>query len=152
MYIACWLPRATNTHSEPVITIAFPLQQWMDKRASILSYKYLDCLVYLLLYTRRLNVENYKFSRCIWLSYPTFLSFWKTEMECGYYVKPLPFSHFTNLCTVHLNELTASRRGQLKCDGTRAETSLSAKRTSPFKSAGGVSLVDYWQPRCAHQR
>jgi len=29
-------------------------------------------------------------------------------------------------------------RGQLKCDGTRAETtfSLSAKQTSPFKSAG----------------
>jgi len=29
--------------------------------------------------------------------------------------------------------------GQLKCDGTRAETRfrLSAKRTSPFKSAGG---------------
>ena len=42
----------------------------------------------------------------------------------------------------------------LKCDGTRAETRfrLSAKRTSPFKSAGGVSSVDYWQPRCAHQR
>ena len=32
-----------------------------------------------------------------------------------------------------------SNRGQLKCDGTRAETKfrLSAKRTSPFKSAGG---------------
>ena len=87
------------------------------------------------------------------------------------------------------------RRARLKCDGTRAETrfSLSAKRTSPFKSAGGrqfsrllaaelcasavvmldtpcsevvwrvlathciyisgaVSSVDYWQPRCAHQR
>ena len=29
-------------------------------------------------------------------------------------------------------------RGQLKCDGTRAETRfcLSAKRTNPFKSAG----------------
>jgi hypothetical protein len=42
----------------------------------------------------------------------------------------------------------------LKCDGTRAETRfrLSAKRTRPFKSAGGVSSVDYWQPRCAHQR
>ena len=39
-------------------------------------------------------------------------------------------------------------------DGTRAETKigLSAKRTSPFKSAGGVSSVDCWQPRCAHQR
>jgi len=43
---------------------------------------------------------------------------------------------------------------RLKCGGTRAETRfrLSAKRTSPFKSAGGVSSVDYWQPRCAHQR
>jgi hypothetical protein len=44
-------------------------------------------------------------------------------------------------------------RGQLKCDGTRAESRfrLSAKWTSPFKSAGGVSSVDYWQPRYAHQ-
>jgi len=23
---------------------------------------------------------------------------------------------------------------------------------SPFKSAGGVSSVDYWQPMCEHQR
>ena len=40
-------------------------------------------------------------------------------------------------------------RLHLKCDGTRAETRfrLSAKLTSPFKSAGV-----YWQPRCAHQR
>ena len=47
-----------------------------------------------------------------------------------------------------------SGRGQLKCDGTRAEIRfrLSAKRTSPFKNSGGVSSVDYWQPRCAHQR
>jgi hypothetical protein len=41
----------------------------------------------------------------------------------------------------------------LKCDGTRAETRfrLSAKRTSPFKSAVSVSSVDYWQASCAHQ-
>jgi hypothetical protein len=39
-------------------------------------------------------------------------------------------------------------RMRLKCDGTRVETTfrLSAKRTSPFKPAGGVSSVDYWQP------
>ena len=45
-------------------------------------------------------------------------------------------------------------RLRLKCDGKRAETRfrLSAKRTSPFKSPWGVSSVDYWQPRCAHQR
>ena len=45
-------------------------------------------------------------------------------------------------------------RLRLECDGTRTETRyrLSAKRTSPFKSVGGVSSVDYWQPRHAHQR
>ena len=44
-------------------------------------------------------------------------------------------------------------RLRLKCDGTRAEIRfrLSTKRTSPFKSAGGVSSVDYWQASCAHQ-
>jgi len=38
-------------------------------------------------------------------------------------------------------------------DGTRAESRfrLSPKRTSPLKSVGGVSSVDCWQPRCAHQ-
>jgi len=45
-------------------------------------------------------------------------------------------------------------RGQLKCSGTRVETTfrLSAKRTRPFKSAGGVISVDCWQPRCALQQ
>jgi len=39
-------------------------------------------------------------------------------------------------------------RGQLKCDGTRAETRfrLSAKRTSPFKSAGGRQFRRLLQP------
>ena len=43
---------------------------------------------------------------------------------------------------------------RMKRDGTYAETrfGLSAKQTSPFKLTGGVSSVDYWQPRCAHQR
>jgi len=39
---------------------------------------------------------------------------------------------------LHCRTLTGST-GQMKCDGTRVETGfrLSAKRTSPFKSAGG---------------
>jgi len=47
-----------------------------------------------------------------------------------------------------------SSRGQLKCDGTRAETRfrLSAKRTSPFKSAGSSVQSTSGQPRCVHQR
>ena len=50
------------------------------------------------------------------------------------YVKP-----FYHLAAGSRNSLLNTVTGQLKCDGTRAETRfrLSAKRTSPFKSAGG---------------
>jgi hypothetical protein len=36
MRIACWIPNATNTHSEYVILIDFPLRQWLRERASML--------------------------------------------------------------------------------------------------------------------
>ena len=43
---ACWIPKAINTHSEYVILIAFPLQQWLHKGASVLRYiTYITCLV-----------------------------------------------------------------------------------------------------------
>jgi hypothetical protein len=38
MRIACWTTKATNTHAEYVIRIAFPLQQWLQKCASLLHY------------------------------------------------------------------------------------------------------------------
>jgi len=38
MRIACWILKATNTHSQYVILIAFPLQQWLQERASLLRY------------------------------------------------------------------------------------------------------------------
>jgi hypothetical protein len=38
MNIACWIPKATNTHSEYVILIDFPLQQWLHDRPSMLRY------------------------------------------------------------------------------------------------------------------
>ena len=44
MHIACWMTKATNTHSEYVILIAFPLQQWLHERASMLRYTYIACL------------------------------------------------------------------------------------------------------------
>jgi hypothetical protein len=40
MRIACCIPKATNAHSEYVILIAFPLQQWLHKHASSLRYTY----------------------------------------------------------------------------------------------------------------
>jgi len=44
--IACWIPKATNTHSEYVILIAVPLQQWLHERASVLRYTRIASLVF----------------------------------------------------------------------------------------------------------
>ena len=46
MRIACWIPKATKAHSEYVILIALPQQQWLKERASVLRYTYTACLVY----------------------------------------------------------------------------------------------------------
>jgi hypothetical protein len=35
------------THSGCVILIAFPLQQWLHERASVLRYTYIACLIFL---------------------------------------------------------------------------------------------------------
>jgi hypothetical protein len=43
MRFACWMTKATDTHSEYVILIAFPLQQWLRERASMLRYPYISC-------------------------------------------------------------------------------------------------------------
>jgi len=43
--IECWIPKATDTHSEYVILIAFPPKQWLRERASLLRYAYIACLV-----------------------------------------------------------------------------------------------------------
>jgi hypothetical protein len=45
MRFAYRITEATNTHSEYVIFIAFPRQQWLRERASMLRYKYIACLV-----------------------------------------------------------------------------------------------------------
>jgi hypothetical protein len=42
--VACWLPKATNTHSECMF-IAVPLQQWLHERSPILRCTYIACLV-----------------------------------------------------------------------------------------------------------
>ena len=38
MRIACWIPKATNPHSEYVILIAFQVPQWVHERVSVLRY------------------------------------------------------------------------------------------------------------------
>jgi len=41
MRIACWTPHATNTHSQYMILIYFPLKQWLHQLASMLRYTYM---------------------------------------------------------------------------------------------------------------
>jgi hypothetical protein len=44
--ISPWMPKTTNTHSQYVILISSSLQQWLlERRASILPYTYIDCLL-----------------------------------------------------------------------------------------------------------
>jgi hypothetical protein len=38
MYFVCWIPKATNTHSEYAIFFAFPCQQWLRERACVATY------------------------------------------------------------------------------------------------------------------
>ena len=45
MRIACWITKATDTHSECVILIAFLPQPWLHERVSVLRYTYIACLV-----------------------------------------------------------------------------------------------------------
>jgi len=42
---ACWIPKVTNTLSEYVILLTFPLQQWLHERASVLRYTYIASVV-----------------------------------------------------------------------------------------------------------
>jgi len=45
MRIAYCIPKAADTHSEYVTFIAFPLQQRLHKRASMLRYTYIAFLL-----------------------------------------------------------------------------------------------------------
>jgi hypothetical protein len=46
MRFARLITEATDTHSEYVICIAFPLQQWLHERASVLRHRYIACFVH----------------------------------------------------------------------------------------------------------
>jgi hypothetical protein len=46
-HFSCWIPKATNTHSEYIILIVFSRQQCLLERFSMLRYTYTACLVLL---------------------------------------------------------------------------------------------------------
>jgi hypothetical protein len=44
MRIVCWIPKATNSHSQYVLINDFPLQKFVHDCASILRYTYITSL------------------------------------------------------------------------------------------------------------
>jgi hypothetical protein len=47
MRIACYISKATNSHSEYVILIAFPLQQCLQVFTTVVHHTYITCLVHI---------------------------------------------------------------------------------------------------------
>jgi hypothetical protein len=45
MRVACWITKATDTHTKYVILIAFPRQQWLHESTSMLRYAYIASLI-----------------------------------------------------------------------------------------------------------
>jgi hypothetical protein len=58
MRIACWFPKATNTHSEYIIPFAFPQQSWLHERAPVLPFTCVACLVLSELHSFRSTVYD----------------------------------------------------------------------------------------------
>ena len=45
MRYVCWVPKDTDRLSQYVILIAFPLQQWLHERVSVLRYTYIAFVI-----------------------------------------------------------------------------------------------------------
>ena len=46
MRFACWITKATDIHSEYIIFIAFPRQQWLRESVSMLLYTHIARIVF----------------------------------------------------------------------------------------------------------
>jgi len=63
----CVLDNSGHTHSLYVILIAFPLQQWLHKRASMLRYAWIACLIYTWLHCPALTAHRLECFGFVWL-------------------------------------------------------------------------------------
>jgi len=65
---ACWIPEAKKTHSEHEILFAFPQQQWLHERASVLPYTSITCRVYTSSIRYRIGAPPLKTTKEYWVS------------------------------------------------------------------------------------
>ena len=62
MRFSCSITKVTNTHGKHVIFIAFPRQQWLSERASVLRNMYIVC------YHKRDVVFTARYELCLLLN------------------------------------------------------------------------------------
>jgi hypothetical protein len=89
MSFVCWITKATDTHSEYVTLIAFPLQQWLHERASMLCYMYIAYIIkyHLTEFAPNINTRiRVYICVCIYIYIYTF-SFLITDFECFWTIK-----------------------------------------------------------------
>jgi hypothetical protein len=67
MHIACWISTPTDTHSEYVIRTAFPQQQWMHERPSILRYSTFFLITEILFLFLQLRIIICRMNSCMWM-------------------------------------------------------------------------------------
>ena len=94
MRIACWIPKATDTHSQYVILIVFPWQQWLSERASMICYTYISCLVH------------------------SFV-FWITISRCPEGANQLSVGHTASLFTVGESSYSTARISKVTSQNTK---------------------------------
>jgi len=73
MRTACWIPKATETHSEYVILEAFPGQQWLRERALVLRYTYTARLAHMYIFSFSILCEVHVQCRTSAATSPTLL-------------------------------------------------------------------------------
>ena len=78
---SCWLTKATNTHSQYVILIAIPLQQWLWEHALMVHYIYCACLVTILFRWMWFSLQRViRYSCCMFNPIKLFCELWGS---CG---------------------------------------------------------------------
>jgi hypothetical protein len=68
MRFACWINTATDTSSESVILIALPRQKWFLERPLYYVYKYIACLVSIVVGRAAWSYQTEVFSYLVFLS------------------------------------------------------------------------------------
>jgi hypothetical protein len=94
MRIACWIPKTTNPHTGCVILNAFPLQQWLHERDSMLRCSHTACLVNWYFKWNNINQKKIWWYQFVWMLMGILLSVVDVGKIGGPYVLVLGGTHY----------------------------------------------------------